>query len=96
MQEKESVKCKKGGFEPQKQLFGCTKVKVWHCESKGLALRNINKSHPRRSLRASAPVDADDRSREYEEEKRWGERGEREVRAPFFCVRHPIRRERNL
>ena len=38
-------------------MFGSTKVKGWHCESKGLALRNINKSHPRRPLRASAPVD---------------------------------------
>ena len=107
MQEKESVKCKKEGFEPQKQRFGSTKVTVWHCESKGLALRNINKTHPRRPIRASAPtvtsicvgryehprrplrasasVDADDKSREYEEEKRWGERGKREVRAPFFA-----------
>ena len=41
--------------------------------------------HPRRPLRASASVDADDKSREYEEEKRWGERGKREVRAPFFA-----------
>ncbi|WP_440334147.1 hypothetical protein, partial [Leyella stercorea] len=40
--------------------------------------------HPRRPLRASASVDADDRSREYEEEKRWGERGKRRVRAPFL------------
>jgi len=51
LQEKESVKCKKGGLEPQKQRFGSTKVKVWHCESKGLTLRNINKNHPRRSMR---------------------------------------------
>ncbi|WP_278791314.1 hypothetical protein, partial [Leyella stercorea] len=36
---------------------GSTKVKVWHCKSKGLTLRNINKNHPRRSLRASAPTD---------------------------------------
>ena len=57
MQEKESIKCKKGGLEPQKQRFGCTKVKVWHCESKGLTLRNINKNHLRRSIRASASVD---------------------------------------
>ena len=75
--ERESVKCKKGGLEPQKQRFGYTKVKVWQHESKGLTLRNINKSHPRRSIRASASVDADDKSREYEEEKRWGERGKR-------------------
>ncbi|EHJ37066.1 hypothetical protein HMPREF0673_02544, partial [Leyella stercorea DSM 18206] len=29
---------------------------VWQHKSKGLTLRNINKSHPRRSLRASAPT----------------------------------------
>ena len=81
MQEKESIKCKKGGLEPQKQRFGCTKVKVWHCESKGLTLRNINKNHLRRSIRASASVDADDKSREYEEEKRWGEKREEEREA---------------
>ena len=81
MQEKESVKCKKGGLEPQKQRFGSTKVKVWQHESKGLTLRNINKSHPRRSIRASAPVDADDKSREYEEEKKWGEKGKEEREA---------------
>jgi len=101
------VRYGKGGLELQKQRFGTAKVKVWQHESKGLALRNINKNHPRRSLRASAsvdtsirvgryehprrsirasaPVDADDKSREYEEEKRWGERGKREVRAPFFA-----------
>ena len=117
-QEKEGVRYGKGDLEPQKQLFGTAKATVWHCESNGLTLRNINKNHPRRSLRASAPtdtsiradryehtrrplrasasVDADDKSREYAEEKRWGERGKREVHAPFFCVRHPIRRERNL
>ncbi|WP_278863467.1 hypothetical protein, partial [Leyella stercorea] len=39
LQEKESIKCKNGGLEPQKQRFGSTKVKVWHCESKGLAAR---------------------------------------------------------
>ena len=107
LQEKEGVRYGKGGLEPQKQRFGSTKVKVWQHESKGLALRNINKNyprrslrasastvtsicvgryeHPRRPLRASASVDADDKSREYEEEKRWGERGKREVRAPFFA-----------
>ena len=37
--------------------FLSSKVKVWQHESKGLALRNINKNHPRRSLRASASVD---------------------------------------
>ena len=39
LQEKESVKCKKGGLELQKQRFGSTKVTVWHCKSNGLALR---------------------------------------------------------
>ena len=37
--------------------------------------------HPRRSIRASASVDADDKSREYEEEKRWGEKGKEEREA---------------
>ena len=32
----------------------------WQHKSKGLALRNINKSHPRRSVRMSASVGADD------------------------------------
>ena len=57
LQEKEGVRYGKGGFRLQKQWFGSTKVKVWQHESNGLTLRNINKSHPRRSLRASAPVD---------------------------------------
>ena len=39
--------------------FHNAKVKVWQHESKGLTLRNINKNHPRRSLRASASVGAD-------------------------------------
>ena len=54
--EKEGGRYGKGGPEPQKQRFGSTKVKVWQHESKGLTLRNINKSHPRRSIRASAPT----------------------------------------
>ena len=33
LQEKESIKCKKEGLEPQKQRFGSTKVKVWQHES---------------------------------------------------------------
>ena len=37
--------------------------------------------HPRRPLRASASVDADDKSREYEEEKRRGEKGKEEREA---------------
>ena len=37
--------------------------------------------HPRRSIRASASVDADDKSREYEEEKRRGEKGKEEREA---------------
>ena len=107
MQEKEGVRYEKGGLEPQKQRFEKEKVKVWQHKSKGLTLRNINTNHlrrsirasasvdasirvgryehPRRSIRASASVDADDKSREYEEEKRWGERGKREVRALFFA-----------
>ena len=68
--EKERVKCKKGGLEPQKQRFGSTKVKVWHCKSKGLTLRNINKSHPRRSIRASASVDTSIRADRYEHPRR--------------------------
>ena len=60
----------KGGLEPQKQRFGCTKVKVWQHESKGLALRNINKSHPHRSIRASASVDTSIRVDRYEHPRR--------------------------
>ena len=107
MQEKEGVRYGKGDFEPQKQRFGSTKVKVWHCETStkvirvgryehlrrpirasaptDTSIRAGRYEHPRRPLRASASVDADDKSREYEEEKRWGERGKREVRAPFFA-----------
>ena len=70
MQEKEGVRYGKGGLELQKQRFGSTKVKVWHCESKGLTLRNINKSHPRRSLRASASVDTSIRVGRYEHPRR--------------------------
>ena len=57
------------------------KVKVWHCETSTKVIRVGRYEHPRRPLRASAPVDADDKSREYEEEKRWGERGKEEREA---------------
>ena len=51
MQEKERVKCKKGGLEPQKQRFGYTKVKVWHCETSTKVIRVGRYEHPRRSMR---------------------------------------------
>ena len=70
MQEKEGVRYGKGGLEPQKQRFGCTKVKVWLHESKGLALRNINKSHTRRPLRASASTVTSIRVGRYEHLRR--------------------------
>ena len=70
MQEKEGVRYGKGGLEPQKQRFVDWKVKVWQHESKGLALRNINKSHTRRPLRASAPVDTSIRVGRYEHPRR--------------------------
>ena len=60
----------KGGLELQKQRFGTAKVKVWQHESKGLALRNINKSHPRRSIRASASTDTSIRVDRYEHPRR--------------------------
>ena len=56
MQEKESVKCKKGGFEPQKQRFGYMKVKVWHCESKGLAARKQRFDTAKHQQKSSASV----------------------------------------
>ncbi len=46
------------------------KVKVWQHESKGLTLRNINKNHPRRSIRASASVDTSIRVGRYEHLRR--------------------------
>ena len=70
LQEKEGVRYGKGGLEPQKQRFVDWKVKVWQHESKGLALRNINKSHTRRPLRASAPVDTSIRVGRYEHPRR--------------------------
>ena len=69
-QEKEGVRYGKGDLEPQKQLFGTAKATVWHCESNGLTLRNINKNHPRRSLRASAPTDTSIRADRYEHLRR--------------------------
>ena len=81
MQEKERVRYGKGGLEPQKQRFGSTKVKVWHCETSTKVIRVGRYEHLRRSIRASASVGADDKSREYEEEKRWGEKGKEEREA---------------
>ena len=54
---------------------------VWHCETSTKIIRVDRYEHPRRSIRASASVDADDKSREYEEEKRWGEKGKEEREA---------------
>ena len=56
MQEKESIKCKKGGLEPQKQRFGTAKVKVWHCETSTKVICVGRYEHPRRPIRASAPT----------------------------------------
>ena len=50
--------------------FRSTKVRVWQHESKGLTLRNINKNHPRRSIRASASVDTSIRVGRYEHLRR--------------------------
>ena len=43
---------------------------VWQHKSKGLTLRNINKSHLRRSIRASASVDTSIRADRYEHPRR--------------------------
>ncbi len=51
LQEKESIIFKKGGLEPQKQRFGSTKVKVWHCETSTKVIRVGRYEHPRRSMR---------------------------------------------
>ena len=71
-------------------------------ESNGLALRNINKNHPRRLIRASAPAVTSIRADRYEhprrsmrmtkvgsneEGKRWGEKGEEEREAEERGVR---------
>ena len=61
---------RKRGSEIWKGRFWPAKAKVWQHESKGLALRNINKSHPRRSLRASAPVVTSIRVGRYEHPRR--------------------------
>ena len=55
--EKEGVRYGKGGLEQQKQRFGSTKVKVWHCETSTKVIRVGRYEHPRRSLRMSASVD---------------------------------------
>ena len=66
--------------------------------------------HLRRSLRASASVDTSIRADRYEhprrsmrmtevgsmKKKRDGVNEGKEGCVPLFCVRHPIRRERNL
>ena len=48
--------------------------------SVGACIRVGRYEHPRRSMRASASVDADDKSREYEEEKRWVNEGKKSVK----------------
>ena len=75
--EREVLSCESKGLAARKQRFDTAKVKVWHCETSTKVIRVGRYEHPRRSMRASASVDADDKSREYEEEKRWGERGKR-------------------
>ena len=55
--EKERVKCKKGGLEPQKQRFGSTKVTVWHCESNDLAARKQRFDTAKHQQKSSASVD---------------------------------------
>ena len=70
LQEKEGVRYGKGGFEPQKQLFGCTKVKVWHCETSTKLIRADRYEHPRRSIRASASVVTSIRVGRYEHPRR--------------------------
>ena len=86
MQEKESIKCKKGGLEPQKQLFGCTKVKVWHCETSTKIICAGRYEHPRRPMRMTKVgsmkrkrdgVNEGKEEREAEERgvQAWGKRG---------------------
>ena len=70
MQEKEGVRYGKGDFEPQKQRFGSTKVKVWHCETSTKIIRVGRYEHPRRSIRASAPTDTSIRVGRYEHPRR--------------------------
>ena len=61
---------RKRGSEIWKVRFWTAKATVWQHESKGLTLRNINKSHPRRSIRASAPTDTSIRADRYEHPRR--------------------------
>ena len=70
MQEKESIIFKKGGLEPQKQRFGSTKVKVWHCETSTKVIRADRYEHPRRSIRASVSVVTSIRVGRYENLRR--------------------------
>ena len=50
---------KSNGLALRKQRFGCTKVKVWHCETSTKVIRVGRYEHLRRSIRASASVGAD-------------------------------------
>ena len=70
LQEKEGVRYGKGGLEPQKQRFGYTKVKVWHCETSTKVIRVGRYEHPRRSLRESASTDTSIRVGRYEHLRR--------------------------
>ena len=70
MQEKEGVRYGKGGLEPQKQRFGSTKVKVWHCETSTKIIRVGRYEHLRRPLRASASVVTSIRADRYEHPRR--------------------------
>ena len=70
LQEKESIIFKKGGLEPQKQRFGSTKVKVWHCETSTKVIRVGRYEHPRRPIRASASVVTSIRVDRYEHPRR--------------------------
>jgi len=70
LQEKEGVRYGKGGLEPQKQRFGSTKVKGWHCETSTKVIRVGRYEHPRRSIRASASVDTSIRVDRYEYPRR--------------------------
>ena len=81
MQEKESIIFKKGGLEPQKQRFGSTKVKVWHCETSTKVIRVGRYEHPRRSMRmtkvGSMKRKRDEVKMEKKSVKRKKERGKR-------------------
>ena len=81
MQEKEGVRYGKGGLEPQKQRFGSTKVKVWHCETSTKVIRVGRYEHPRRSMRmtkvGSMKRKRDEVKMEKKSVKRKKERGKR-------------------